>query len=204
MDNKAIPIAAIQHYAYCPRQCALIHNEQAWAENWFTVKGQVLHQKVDSGEPESRKGVRFERSVMVNAPILGITGRLDLLEVEAASRTYTPVEYKSGKSKIESWDRQQVCAQAMAIEEMLGVTITKGALWYWRTKRREVVDLSEELRSETLQTIQILKQLFESQMTPKSVVSKKRCKACSLIDLCQPDLLRNDHSQDYWDSIFKS
>ena len=81
LDEKLVPLSALQHYAFCPRQCALIHNEQVWAENWLTAQGQVLHQRVDRGEPETRKGIRYERGVLVSAESLGITGKLDLVEI---------------------------------------------------------------------------------------------------------------------------
>ncbi len=202
--QKLIPLAALQHYAYCPRQCALIHNEQAWAENWFTAKGQVLHQRVDKGEPETRKGLRFERGVLVEAPHLGLTGKLDLLEIEKSTGRYTPVEYKSGKAKIEDWDRIQVCAQAMCLEEMLAITVTEAALWYWRTRHRQAVPLNQELRQRTLAAIEGVRKLFAGLQTPKEVAVEKKCRACSLKELCQPDLIRHDHSQRYWEAMFQS
>ena len=201
-DKRLVPLAALQHFAYCPRQCALIHNEQAWAENWFTAQGQVLHQRVDQGEPETRKGVRYERGVLVNAPKLGLTGKLDLLEYEAHTKRYTAVEYKRGKKKLENWDRIQLCAQGLCLEEMLGVRIDEGALWYWETRRREVVEFSAALRQETLSVIAQTKDLFDGQITPKHVAEKKRCRACSLVDYCQPELIRNDHSEAYVRDIF--
>lgn len=202
-EPRLIPLAALQHYAFCPRQCALIHNEQVWAENSFTAQGQVLHQRVDRGEPETRKGVRYERGVLVNAPVLGLTGKLDLLEYEAQTNRYTPVEYKRGKEKLENWDRIQLCAQALCLEEMLGVCIEAGALWYWETRRREVVELNTALREETIEMIVQTKDLFDRNITPRQVAEKKRCRACSLADICQPDLIRNDHSKAYVEDIFK-
>lgn len=65
-DERLIPLAALQHFAFCPRQCALIHLEQLWEENFLTAQGQQLHQRVDQGEPETRKGVRFSRAVAVS------------------------------------------------------------------------------------------------------------------------------------------
>lgn len=202
MDQRPIPLSALQHYAYCPRQCGLIHNEQAWADNWFTAQGNVLHQRVDRGEPATRQGIRYERGVLINAPQLGLTGKMDLLEVEVSSNRYTPVEYKRGRPKVESWDRIQVCAQVMCLEEMLDVTISEGALWYWQTRHREPVVCDESLRKETRLVIECVRQLFDQELIPKTVALKKRCKACSLIDLCQPELIRNDHSKDYFDEIF--
>ena len=131
---QTIPLAALQHYAFCPRQCALIHNEQAWAENYLTAQGRSLHERVDSGEPETRKGVRFERSVHVSAQQLGISGIIDMVEHDLASGRLKPVEYKRGKPKPEPFDEIQLCAQALCLEEMTGQTIAEGALWYSRFK----------------------------------------------------------------------
>lgn len=202
-DEKAIPLSALQHYAYCPRQCALIHNEQAWLENWFTAKGQILHQRVDRAEPETRKGIRFERGVLVESKRLGLTGKLDLLEIEIASGQHTPVEYKSGKTKIEDWDRIQVCAQAICLEDMLSVEIPSAALWYWRTRKRENVLLDDILRAHTLAVIESVRVLLSSGTTPNTAAPKDKCQACSLIDLCQPDVLRKDKSRQYWEIMFE-
>lgn len=201
-DLKPIPLSALQHYAFCPRQCALIHNEQAWADNWHTAKGNLLHQRVDSGEPETRKGIRYERSVHVNAPNLRLVGRLDLLEYEKATGRYTPVEYKKGKSKTDDWDRIQLCAQALCLEEMLGVQIDDAVLWYWKTRRRELVTLGNALREHTLAVIQQVIELFDSNMTPKAKYGK-HCQSCSLIDLCDPKHSQKDTSQSYVASLFR-
>ena len=90
-EQKLINISALQHFAFCPRQCALIHLEQVWQENYLTAHGRQLHERVDSGEPETRKGVRFERGVVVTAPQLGVTGKLDLLEHHKLSNQFVPV-----------------------------------------------------------------------------------------------------------------
>ena len=113
-DTRLITLSALQHYAFCPRQCALIHNEQAWAENYLTAQGRALHERVDSGEPETRKGVRFERTVHVSAEKLGISGVLDLVEVETKTGRLKPVEYKRGKQNLNRWTKSsfalKVCA----------------------------------------------------------------------------------------------
>ena len=104
---ESIPLSALQHYAFCPRQCALIHNEQQWAGNLLTAQGDLLHERVDAGEPETRKGIRFERSVQVFSLILGIGGILDLLEINIHSGANCPVEYKRGRPKKDHWDKVQ-------------------------------------------------------------------------------------------------
>ena len=198
---RTVPLAALQHYAFCPRQCALIHNEQAWAENYLTAQGRALHERVDGGEPETRKGVRFERSVHVSAEKLGISGVLDMVEHELATGRLKPVEYKRGKPKVGLWDKIQLCAQALCLEEMTGKTVAEGALWYQQTRHREPVVFSGSLREETLAVIEKVSSLLESGATPPPVYGK-HCKACSLVEICQPQLLGKDRSVGYVEGLF--
>ena len=135
-EPQTIMLSALQHYAYCPRQFALIHIEQVWVDNYFTAHGNLLHERVDSYESEQRGNVRYERSVSVKSEQLNINGVLDLLEIEGKpAHSYRPVEYKRGKSKVENWDKIQLCAQALCLEEMRHIKIETGALWYWQTRK---------------------------------------------------------------------
>ncbi|WP_250459462.1 CRISPR-associated protein Cas4 [Microbulbifer litoralis] len=197
-----LPISALQHYAYCPRQFSLIHVERAWAENRYTAEGRILHERVDSGAAEQRKDVRFERSVMLRSEKYRLTGKLDLLEVHNGGR-YIPVEYKRGKPKLQSWDRIQVCAQALCIEEMRSVRVEEGAIWYWEVRRRESVALTEEIRQETLTAVESCHVLIERGETPRPTVEKSRCRACSLRDLCGPERFRRDGSALYARKLFE-
>jgi len=200
-EPRLIPLSALQHFAFCPRQCALIHNEQAWSDNWLTAQGQLLHQRVDAGEPETRKGIRYERGVAVAAPRLGLIGKLDLVERDLATGACCPVEYKRGRPKFDNWDRVQLCAQAFCLEEMLVQPVSEGALWYWQTRHRERVVLDEPLRAQTLAVIDQVRALFDSGLTPKARFSSK-CHSCSLLDLCNPKLISQDRSQAYAEQIF--
>ncbi len=202
-SDQLILISALQHYAYCPRQFALIHIEQVWAENYFTAHGNILHERVDRCEPEQRGNVRFERGVAVKSQQLRLTGKLDLLEVEGNPPTnYFPVEYKRGKPKTEDWDKIQLCAQALCLEEMREVHIDEGALWYWQIRKRESVLFDKALRSATLAAIEGAHKILASGNTPSPIDKKKRCKACSLVDLCEPDTFRHDHSSTYIEGLF--
>lgn len=200
-DEKLIPLSALQHYAFCPRQCALIHNEQAWDENWLTAQGQVLHQRVDRGDPETRKGVRYERGVLVSAESLGITGKLDLVEIDLSTGDMKPVEYKRGKPKKDNWDQIQLCAQGLCLEEMRSKRIQSGALWYWKSRHREDIQFTDKLRAETKDVITKVRELLISGQTPKALYEKK-CNACSLFDLCNPKLLSRDRSARYVEELF--
>ncbi|NEN74919.1 CRISPR-associated protein Cas4 [Pelistega sp. NLN82] len=196
-----IPLSALQHYAFCPRQCALIHLEQLWEENFLTAQGRLLHERVDSAELEVRKGIRFERSVHVLSEKLGIGGVLDLVECELSTGLLKPVEYKRGKPKPEPFDEIQLCAQALCLEEMRGTVIEEGALWYMQTRHRVSVIFSETLRQKTLTVIHQVRKLLSGNKTPQPEYSK-RCKACSLIEVCQPQLLVKDKSKKYVMSLF--
>lgn len=200
--KPSIMISALQHYAFCPRQFALIHVEQVWSDNFFTAHGNLLHERVDSCEPEQRGNVRYERGVAVNSQQLGLTGKLDLLEIEGDPAKYFPVEYKRGKPKQEDWDKIQLCAQALCLEEMRQVVIAEGALWYWQVRRRLPVVLDEVLRGRTLAAIQNAHEILNSGRTPPPISDKKRCRACSLLDLCEPGAFRHDHTDDYVKELF--
>lgn len=200
-NKHSVSLSALQHYAFCPRQCALIHNEQAWAENHLTAQGRALHERVDSGEPETRKGVRFERSVRVAAEQLGIHGVLDMVECDVKTGSLKPVEYKRGKPKPEPFDEIQLCAQGLCLEEMTGQTIAEGALWYAQTRHRVQIAFSDGLRAQTLAAITQVRELLASGQTPPPVYGK-HCKACSLVEICQPKLLERDRSVGYVAELF--
>jgi CRISPR-associated exonuclease Cas4 len=204
--DMPLAISALQHYAYCTRQFALIHLEQAWSDNHFTAQGNVLHERVDSQEAESRGVKRSERSVEVRSERLGLHGKLDLLEVftEGGVKRYVPVEYKRGKRKVMDWDRIQLCAQALCLEEMRGVHIAEAALWYWQERLREVVLIDERLRADTVACIDAARAVLKSQRTPPPTADVKRCKACSLVDLCAPDVVRKDRSIRYAQTLFEA
>lgn len=202
MDDY-VAISALQHCAYCPRQFALIHVEQIWEENRYTAEGKLLHERVDSGAFEQRRGTRYERGIMLESRQFRIRGRMDLLEIESGDPPlYFPVEYKRGKPKVEDWDRIQLCAQALCLEEMRQCRIEEGALWYWDTRRREAIALDRSLRDATIKTIQRSHEILDRGTTPEPTQETKRCRACSLVDLCEPRTFRKDTSRMYVDGIF--
>jgi len=202
-DEPYLALSALQHYAYCPRQFALIHIEQVWAENRFTAEGKLLHERVDSGVAEQRRNMRYERGVSLISHAYGITGKMDLLEIEGGdSLRYFPVEYKRGKPKIEDWDRIQLCAQALCIEEMRNTEVADGAIWYWEVRRREQVVIDEPLRMATISAIGAAKSLLALGKTPPPVVETRLCRACSLLDLCEPQAFSSDRTAIYVEQIF--
>lgn len=210
-DSDLLPISALQHLLYCERQCALIHTERLWAENRFTVEGRHLHEKADSGKREARPGRRTERGVPLWSYELGLFGKADVIEFRPADTRAPasadairlplatdnpqlatpipfPVEYKRGKPKAHDADRVQLCAQAMCLEEMLGVKVPAGALFYGRTRRRQDVEFDQSLRQLTAHTAGRLHAMLASGRTPAAVYEKKKCERCSLKSQCLPRL----------------
>jgi CRISPR-associated exonuclease Cas4 len=187
-DHDLIPISALQHYLYCPRQCALIHVEQLWAESRHTAEGRLLHERTDKPQAERRKGVRVVTAMPLVHTELGITGIADAVEFhrEAAAERVNPVEYKRGRPKAHRADEVQLCAQALCLESMLDIAIARGELFYGQTRRRREVVFDAGLRALTRQTIDATRQMIAARFTPSATYEPKRCDACSLIDLCQP------------------
>lgn len=189
-ESDPIPLSALQHAVYCLRQAALIHIEQAWAENRFTAEGQVLHAVADKGGSRRARGSRREMALPVACRRLNITGRADLVEFHRGpdgTEVPYPIEYKRGKPKLHRADEVQLCAQALCLEEMTSVSVPEGALFYAETKRRLVVPFDAELRRLTEETVAALADLFSSGVTPPPTVHRARCRACSLLELCRPD-----------------
>ncbi len=204
-EDTLLPLSALQHLLFCERQCALIHIEQVWAENRFTAEGRVLHDNVHELGDETRAGVRIARALSLRSFALGLSGVADVVEfhrVDGADAWQPfPVEYKRGKPKAESCDTVQLCAQAMCLEEMLGVEIPKGALFYGKTRRRLDVVFDAELRKSTTETAQRLHELIRESKTP-SPKYDARCEQCSLLDLCMPKAMRRDKRvADYIDAM---
>lgn len=202
-SDDYLMISALRHYACCPRQFALIHIEQVWDENRFTAEGRLLHERVDSGVMEQRGDVRYERGVLLESRRYRLKGKMDLLEIRQDDQ-YFPVEYKRGEPKVQDWDRIQLCVQALCLEEMRSITVTEGAIWYWKVRRRENVTFDNKLREETCRVIEAAHQLQVSAITPAPIKDKKRCRACSLLDLCEPALFRKDVTREYIDQIFSA
>lgn len=203
MDTDAdfVPLSALQHFLYCPRQCALIHVEKAWAENRFTAEGRVLHEATAEAGHAQRRGVRVATAMPLVSRRLGVSGIADLVEMHKSDdgrwRPF-PVEYKRGKPKSHRADEVQLCAQAIALEEMFGVELTEGALFYGETRRRVGVSLDDGLRQLTAEVAASTRTLLALGSTPPAVYDKRKCNACSLVDLCQPKRLSRTTPASQW------
>ena len=201
MTREPLQLSGLQHFAYCPRQWALIHLEQQWQENDRTADGRIFHTRAHDGpEHELRGDLLILRGLRVFSDNLGISGSCDVVEFhrqddgvslpgyEGSWQPY-PVEYKRGEPKAGNADRLQLCAQAMCLEEMLLCDIPEGSLYYGEIRRREVVQLDAALRAEVTASLEQMHRYDRAGHTPKAKPTKG-CNACSLRDVCLPRLTR--------------
>ena len=188
-----LPLSALQHWAYCPRQCGLIHLEQVFQDNLHTLRGQAVHKQVDQPGMELRKGLRIERALPVWNDELGLVGKADVVEFEPDGTPY-PVEYKHGSRQkaadIAAADDLQLAAQAICLESMTGRHVGVGALFYASSMRRRVVTVTDVLRDAVRQTAQAIRAMLDAGELPPPTDDIRRCKECSLRDLCQPEAWR--------------
>ncbi|MBZ0204991.1 MAG: CRISPR-associated protein Cas4 [Flavobacteriales bacterium] len=188
-----IPISALQHWMYCPRQCALIHVEQVFADNVHTARGNAVHKLVDEPGYEMKKGVKVERSLPLWSDRIGLIGKADLVEFHPDGTVF-PVEFKHGPKRKHTHDDIQLAAQAICLEEMLGKPVAKGAIYHASSRRRRVVDIGAGLRTLVVRTTEAVRANIQEGRLPPPV-NDERCKHCSLNDICQPGVLVDRHVQ---------
>lgn len=193
MTDDLIALSAIQHWSYCPRQCGLIHLEQCFAENVHTLRGQVVHQQVDQPGWQLLHGVRAVRALPLFSERLGLVGRADVVEFLADGTPY-PVEYKHGPHRQKRHDDLQLTAQTLCLEEMIGHPVPSGAIYHASSHRRREVAITAALRDEVVAVVAAIRAMLNAQRLPPPV-NDGRCRECSLIDICQPELLSNVRGQ---------
>lgn len=207
-QDDYLMISGIQHFKFCRRQWALIHIEQQWAENEHTVVGELMHKKAhDPYLIEKRNDVLIVRALPVSSRSIGISGECDIVEFHKCDEgiklighrglySVYPVEYKKGKPKENDEDKLQLAAQAMCLEEMFLTQIPEGALYYGETRRREVVEFTEEIRNQVKSIFEEMHEYYERKYTPK-VKTTKACSGCSLKDICLPKLMKTGSVKAY-------
>ncbi|MGD0912602.1 MAG: CRISPR-associated protein Cas4 [Terracidiphilus sp.] len=185
-----IMLSALQHHSYCPRQCALIHEEQSFAGNLHTARGNAVHTLVDLEGYELRAGVRIERALPLVCEQLGLIGKADIVEFLPDGTPY-PVEYKHGPRRQRTHDDIQLAAQAICLEEMTGHPVPLGAIYHASSHRRREVPITPQLRQLVATTTAAIRAMLQSGRMPPPV-NDARCRECSLIDLCQPQMLAGE------------
>jgi CRISPR-associated exonuclease Cas4 len=204
-DSDYVPLSALEHFSYCPRQCGLIHLEQTWDENLYTLRGRQVHEKVDVSQDEIADGVRVLRGLPLWCDRLGLVGRADVVELHPKSQesgdrnrqsalrsaelwTPFPVEYKRGQARQWGHDDLQLCGQAVCLEEMTGQAVPRGAVFHHASRRRRIVEFTPDLRRRLEQTVVAVRAMLRQERLPEAV-NDKRCRKCSLIHSCLPTVL---------------
>jgi CRISPR-associated exonuclease Cas4 len=205
-EDNFIQLSALQHYVFCPRQCALIHVENVWRENVYTVRGDILHEKVDTDTYESRGTLKIVRGLKIHSFRLGISGRCDVVEFRKSSDSdngieVLPVEFKAGRPKEDISDKVQLCAQALCLEEMLNTTVTRGAFFYGRIRRRVLVEIDAQLRRRTEEIVASVHEIVSRNHVPKAKYAQK-CKRCSLYDICEPKAMSERKLGHYMKTLY--
>ena len=213
-EDDYLMLSGIQHFKFCRRQWALIHIEQQWAENVHTVVGELMHKRAhDPYLVEKRKDLLVARSLPIASRLLGVSGECDVVEFHRCEDgvklhghrglfSVYPIEYKKGKPKLTDEDKLQLTAQTMCLEEMFCTVISEGAVFYGETRRREAVEITEELRDEVKRMFLEMHEYYARKYTPKVKYSKS-CNACSLKDICLPKLMKTVSVKSYIDQMLR-
>ena len=183
-DDQIVLISALEHYSYCPRQCALIHVEKVFDENIFTLRGSISHARADEPSETTSDGIVEERALPIWSERHGLYGKADVVEFHPDG-SICPVEYKHGPKRQSMHDELQLCAQAMCLEEMFGREISCGAIYSSLSHARHEVKLTKELRGITLEAVRAVREMCGSNIVPPPV-DDSRCPNCSLVHACMP------------------
>ena len=211
-ENEILLLSGIQHFRFCRRQWALIHLENQWQENVKTIEGNFVHTRChDEDKNEQRGDLLIVRGLRVNSYYLGLTGQCDVVEfhkrqddsgAKLNKRDGTwdicPIEYKKGKPKSGDEDVSQLCAEAMCLEEMFGIAVEEGYIYYAEIKRRLKVELTPDLKDKVKKTIKEMHEAFRRKHTPL-VKPSMRCRSCSLKDICLPILQSKTSVNNYYE-----
>lgn len=189
-EDDLLPISALGQLVFCERRAGLILLEGLWEDNVFTAEGSLLHEQTHHSSAESRESLKIVRGLWLRSFKLGLYGRADLAEFrqpQSGAGYWQPllVEYKRGRLRHETSFEVQLCAQAMCLEEMLGIEVKLGTIYYGKTKRRLEIELGAELREKTINAAERLHELVTKGRTPPAVFRGK-CRACSMREVCLP------------------
>lgn len=197
-EAELVMISALEHYSYCPRQCALIHIEQTFDENIYTMKGQIAHERVDETTTRNEEDIHIERALPLWSRRLGLVGRADVVEFHG--NIPYPVEYKLGKRREWQYEAIQLCAQALCLEEILGCVIPQGAIYYCSSRVRREISFDACLRETVEEVTQAVRTMLKTSVIPPAV-NDQRCEKCSLVESCLPNVVVKPKRLHYYRSM---
>jgi CRISPR-associated exonuclease Cas4 len=180
-----IPLSYLNQIAYCPRRFWLMYAQNEMDINVMVLEGQLRHQRAHTPGVQHDERGRTLRSVHVWSDQYRIAGIADF--VEEREGLFLPLEHKRGRSGKWMSDHVQLCAQALCLEERLGISVAHGEIFYWGSRRRETVVFDETLRLKTIATIEQAFSLLEQGVFPLPINHPQKCRDCSLEPICLPD-----------------
>lgn len=199
-DSETVLLSMLEHYSYCPRQCALIHREQTYEENVYTLQGNKVHERVDQPGTATISGVRTAYGVPLWSETLGLAGKADAVEFH--EETPYPIEYKHGPVRQGRHADLQLCGQAICLEEMLNVNIPAGAIYHYSSRKRREVEFTPTLRDRVRKAISEIRSMLKSDTLPVAPADA-RCKNCSLIESCLPYVVsEEEQNRKYQKELF--
>lgn len=212
-DDEYIMISSLQHLAFCERQWSLIHIESEWKDNVLTVEGRAMHDHVHEDGISSKPDARLVRGMRLRNEALGLYGVADLVELRKSNGGVRiphsrgrylpyPVEYKHGQSRPDDADEVQLAAQAMCLEEMFDISVSTGAVFYGKPKRRYEVQITQILRDRVVSLCSRARELISLSARPLARVGK-HCGRCSLADICMPDVISRSDFSTYNDEVIR-
>lgn len=200
-SDDYLMLSGIQHFYFCKRQWCLIHIEQQWEENRWTVEGQIFHEKADNPYvKEKRKDHFISRAIPVSSSVLGLSGILDIVEftkddtgIKIAGKKGkwrpTIVEFKKGAPKKDSRDIVQLVAEVICLEEKFQIDIPVSYLFYGKTNRKQEVIITDELRQKVIEMASHMYDFHVAAITTPAE-TYKNCKECSLVNICMPRITK--------------
>jgi CRISPR-associated exonuclease Cas4 len=200
-EEDFVPLSALEHFSYCPRQCALIHVDQVFDENVFTLRGRAVHEKVDEPGTEETEGMRVEKALPLWSRRYGLTGKADIVEFHEG--VPYPVDYKHGPRRKKEHDDLQLCGQALCLEEMTGLGVPKGAIYHFSSRRRREVVFTDVLRERTVFIARRVREMLREKTLPEPV-NDARCPNCSLVEACMPKVAERRRVKAFLHGLFKT
>ncbi|MDO4978285.1 MAG: CRISPR-associated protein Cas4 [Eubacteriales bacterium] len=192
MDKEYTAIRSLQHYLYCPHRWGLMEIDQAWKENYFVVKANLLHERVHDPGKYSAHNVKVFTDVSIWSDEYDIYGRLDCLEYKSGN--YTIVEYKPTKPKnglFRKDDLLQIYAQKKCVD-VIFKTNCGTEIYYADEKRRHKIIFEEQEEDYELLLKSVLEEMHEwidsGKIPPKR--QNQKCGGCSMKDICMPGVFK--------------
>jgi len=183
-----LPISMLNQWEYCPRRFWLMYVGGEMEVNAPVLEGMYQHERVHTGGVTHEGEALIHRRVYLWSDRLRVAGFADV--VEEREGELVPVEHKHGRMGRWLNDHIQLCAQALCLEEQTGRPVVRGAIFYWKSRRRLWVEITPELRARTEAAVEQAFALAEAPTPPPPLERAARCRDCSLEPVCLPREVR--------------